>query len=310
MATTWNAWGVKAEITAAEKLEKWLKGVLAVNRVMESMLIDVIAAYTPWLAPLIPASIAFDNVQRVLHFAPWQAWLYAAVVECLGLATVATTLRLWNWMQDNQDNRRSAFALAVVTALFYLVIVLGVNVLLDDGDWLVKLVKALASTFSVVGALTVAIRSHQAHVELTAESATRQAEKTLADEHQQRLLEEQSKLETLRLEAQERQKEREAERNFRKEIKLAELQLKLAEKVSAKVPESGESFGKVAGSENDFPETFGKWDDWRNLPDEHKKRIAGLRPRQVRAEYGVPEKTSGNWVRKAVGLYGTAPAQV
>lgn len=348
MATTWNdmaGWGQKP--SAAQRLEDFLKGALAVNRAMETTLVDVVAAYTPWLASVIPAFIGFENVIRVLGFLPWQAWIYAIVVECLGLATVSTTLKFWSWNQDGASTAlsrpKAPFWLAVATALVYLTITLSVNVLLDDGNELVKLVKALASSFSVVGALVLAMRSQQGKAETELEAAHKAAEKA-QDEERQRVemlkqqealearlarekeleserLKHAKEMETFRIQAEAQAREKEAERNFRKEMKLAGMKLKVAEaqakvagnmaddsesgwKVAGNMPQGSESFQKVAEGENNFPETFGKWQDWREVPEEHKKRIAGMTPRQVRREYGVPEKTSSNWVRKAKDLFG------
>ena len=287
MATTWIS-NKQKEPGAAEWLENKLAGALAVNRAMETALVDVIAAYTPWLAPIIPASIGWYNVQNVLHFLPWQAWVYAIVVECLGLATVSTALKFWSWNQDSSE-KRAPFWLALLTALFYLGIVLAVNVLLDEGDPTIKLVKALASSFSVVGALVVAMRSQQARAEQHLEQvkaeveSQRQAFETqrardemlrleMARIESQKELERlkferEKELETLRLQAEERQKEKEAERNFKKELKLAEINLKVAE-AAAKVskngsdenknfPKDAETFGKAAETGGKLPESFG-----------------------------------------------------
>jgi hypothetical protein len=357
MATTWNdmtGWGEKP--SAAKRLEDFLKGALAVNRAMETTLVDVVAAYTPWLASVIPAFLGFENVTRALSFLPWQAWIYAIVVECLGLATVSTTLKFWSWNQDGQG-KQAPFWLAVTTALVYLTITLSVNVLLDEGSELVKVVKALMSSLSVVGALVLAMRSQQSKSETQVDDDRLAEEKAKAADQQRwdmarhqaqedaRLarekelesvrLQHEKELETLRIQAEAQAREKEADRHFRKELKLAEMQLKVAE-AQAKVagnmvdglesgwkvagdaqnfPESGwkvagdaqsfpESFQKVAEGENNFPATFGKWHDWRDLPEEHKKRIAGMTPKQVHREYGVPEKTSSNWARKANDLFG------
>lgn len=293
--------------STAEKIEKAMKSMLAINRAMETTLIDVVAAYTPWLASLVPAFLGYQNVLRVLHFEVWQAWIYAIVVECLGLATVATTLRLWNWNRFNQQ--KSPFFMAILTTLFYLVVVLSVNALLDDGSTMQKVVKALASSLAVVGALTVALRSQQATLERAADEHKKQAAIDLeqqvsrqADKEKLNLeilkIEKEKEFELARLQAEDGRKEREAERNLRKELKLAEMQLKLTNPVV----ESSESGRKVADMAGKFPETFGKWSDWRQLPAEHKTRIKSMTARQVHDEYGVPDKTSGNWVRKAVTL--------
>lgn len=303
MATmTWNVHASALE----DKVNGLLRGLLVINRAMEGTLIDVVAAYIPWLGSFIPASIGWLNVQQVLGFTLLQAWIYAIVVEGMGLATVATTLMFWEWNQEQRDNKRAPFALALATALVYLAIVLGVNVLLDDGSPLVKGVKALASSISVVGALIVAMRSQQAKLRVLVENnrkfdvdaqAAQDALTVKLAEIEARKVEER-----LRLQADEAWKLSEAERNFRKEIKLAEIAAKVSIS-TAKVSESGRDVSgkfrndvKVSGN---FPETFEKWSDWRKLSEEHKNRIAGMCIRDIRDQYGVSEKTAGNWLRKA-----------
>lgn len=300
MATiTWNLAVPDDKVTSA------LHGLLSINRAMESTLIDVVAAYIPWLGSFIPASIGWVNVQQVLGFTLLQAWIYAIVVEGMGLATVATTLMFWEWNQEQRD-KRAPFTLALATALVYLAIVLGVNVLLDDGSPLVKGVKALASSISVVGALLVAMRSQQAKLRVLVENnrkfdvdaqAAQDALTVKLAEIEARKVEER-----LRLQADEAWKLSEAERNFRKEIKLAEIAAKVSIS-TAKVSESGRDVsGKFRNDvkvSRNFPETFEKWSDWRKLSEEHKNRIAGMCIRDIRDQYGVSEKTAGNWLRKA-----------
>jgi hypothetical protein len=300
----------------ARKVEGWMKSILAVNQALENTLVDVVAAFTPWIAPLVPAAIGYDNVRTYLHFDPWLAFVYALVVEFLGLATVTTALQFWSWNQTKSEERQgeAPFLLALSTALFYLAITISVNVLLDEGTTLVKVVKALASTFSIVGALTLALRSQQskrqaAVDERKAEEASQaqlEAEK-LASAERVRLeslrLEKETELEKFRILEREKAQEREEKRKFLHEEKLAEIAAKLAEsqaKVSAQVSVSS---GKLSES-NEFPETFGKWTDWRQVPEEHRRRMAGMTIKQVAAEYGVIEKTAGNWIRNAKTEFG------
>jgi hypothetical protein len=303
---------------ASEKVEKVLREVLAVNRAMESTLVDVIAAYTPWLASVIPASIGFDNVSRVLHFAPWQAWVYAIVVECLGLATVATSLKFWSWNQEHK--RRAPFELALVTGLFYLVIILSVNVLLDDGSALVKLVKALASSLSVAGALIVAMRSQQSRLERQADIDQVKLDQDKLGADQRRREEDSKQIELAKIAAQkdiyalrmaaaaeEKRLAEEHSRNLLHQEKLARIAAKVEEtkaKLSQQVSESVTSYEKVPEGEKKFPETFRKWVDWRQVPAEHQRKISGMNLHQVRDEYGTSEKTAGNWIRAAVDKFG------
>jgi len=312
----WN--NKPVEFPAAQKVEHALLQVLAINRAMESTLVDVIAAYTPWLASVIPASIGYSSVLVSLHFEPWQAGVYAVVVECLGLATVATSLKFWSWNQEHDKNKQAPFLLALVTAVFYLAIVLSVNVMLDPGDLWVKIVKALASSLSVAGALIVAMRAQQSKLEKQSDAEQVSAKQEHDDIEQRRKddmaqqlelakIDAQKVTESSRLAAEIEQKEREEERNLRKVLKLAEIAGKVEiskAKVSVNVLESGESFPKVSGKLENVPETFRKWSDWRQVPLEHQRRIAGMTNKQVQAEYGKSDKTAGNWIRKAKALGG------
>jgi hypothetical protein len=312
--------------------------------------VDVIAAFTPWIAPLVPAAIGYANVIKYLDFPIWLAWVYAAVVEFLGLATVTTALQFWSWNQD-ENGEQAPFNLALSTALFYLTITIAVNVLLDQGDALVKLVKALASTFSIVGALTLALRSQQgkrleklAQAQAETFRLTRKEEERCQKEEQKVMeqarkeeerkqkdqqnilelarLEQQKEIERLHIEAEERRKDKELSRKLRHEEKLAEIAAKVSErsqkvsgkfsdglessesyqKLTGKSSDDGESYQKVSEEQNNFPETFGKFPDWRQLPAEHRKRVGGMSNLQVRAEYGISEKTAGNWIRSSKEL--------
>jgi hypothetical protein len=321
-----QAWGEANEAQAARRFERWMKTILEINRAMENTLVDVVAAMTPWIAPLVPAAIGYMNVKQYLGFEPWLAFVYALVVEFLGLATVTTALQFWSWnqetplaspqiqVQDLGGKGEAPFLLALVTALFYLVITLAVNVILDQGTVTVRVVKALASTFSIVGALTLALRSQQAKRQAAVDEAKAQKLEQSRQTAEQRASEERRQLETLRLAnekeiaqarivAETQAQERKEARQFRHEEKLAEIAAKVAEsqaKVSAQVPESSQ---KVAESK-EFPETFGKWSDWRQVPEEQRRRIGGMTIKQVHAEYGVIEKTAGNWIKNSHQEFG------
>jgi hypothetical protein len=47
-----------------------LRGWQRFTRAVEALLIDNIAATSPWLAPLIPAYLAWDSMSKVLAFPP------------------------------------------------------------------------------------------------------------------------------------------------------------------------------------------------------------------------------------------------
>lgn len=130
---------------------------------LDQVLVGNIAASVPWLAPVIPASIAFDHMVRVLDFHPVVAGVGALVVEFLGLATVATTFQLWDYNEEKRKTDQNAPVwVAGGMAAFYLVVVLVVNVILDNSDPTHRVAKGLLSSLSIVGAVTLAVRAQHA----------------------------------------------------------------------------------------------------------------------------------------------------
>jgi hypothetical protein len=137
-----------------------LRGWQRFTRAVEALLIDNIAATSPWLAPLIPAYLAWDSMSNILAFPPWVALAGAAVVELLGLSAVSTTFQFWDYNDTRRkSDQRAPVLLAITTALFYLCVVLTVNVMLDSGPALHKAAKALLSTLSVCAAVVLALRA-------------------------------------------------------------------------------------------------------------------------------------------------------
>lgn len=151
-----------------------LQGWLRLTRAVESLLIDVIAATAPWLAPLIPAFMAWDSMTRVLLFPPWVALAGAGVVELLGLSAVYTSFQLWEYNDSRRVIDQAApTKTAIAAASFYLIVVLTVNVLLDQAPAIQRLAKALLSTLSIIAAVILAIRSQHSR-RLTAIEQDRQ----------------------------------------------------------------------------------------------------------------------------------------
>lgn len=159
----------------------FLQRCMGLSQALELMLVDVIAALIPWLAPVIPAYMAFSHMTSVLAFPAWVATLGAMVVEFLGLSTVHTTFSFWRYNDEREARRiqhqqhgrgrrkalprRAAGApvlVAGITAGFYLAVIITVNVLLDDAGLVEKIAKALLSLLGTVAAVTLAIRAQHA----------------------------------------------------------------------------------------------------------------------------------------------------
>ncbi len=130
---------------------------------VEGLLVDVIAATSPWLAPLIPAYMAWKSMVDSLRFPDWVAFGGAAVVELLGLSAVTTTFQFWDYNDARRkSDQRAPAVVAGVTAIFYLAVVMTVNVILDNEPTMNKIAKALLSSLSVCAAVVLALRSSHA----------------------------------------------------------------------------------------------------------------------------------------------------
>lgn len=111
------------------KIFEWLAKVL---NGMERGIIDFISAFVPYAVPIIPAYLTFYHTQDMMDFPAWVAWTAAFVVEALGLASVATVVRFYlhNKRYKSEQNR-APFWIAFGVYVFYIVIVIVTNVILE-----------------------------------------------------------------------------------------------------------------------------------------------------------------------------------
>jgi hypothetical protein len=283
-----------------------LAGWREITNALETTLADNVAATVPWLAPLIPAAIAYDHMVSVLLFAPWLAFVGAAVVELLGLSTVTTAVQFWQHnnlslqaidsgssssLSQSGPEERAPFWIAFAAATFYFLVVITVNVLLDEAGGIARLAKGLLSTLSIVGALTVAIRSqHRRRVDEQVEAES----DAIA---YQRELEAEAR-EAKRLAAAER-------RRMKHEQEMQKLKVSEASKVT-------ETGGKDAESNVELSETGKKdaeskmkvaatYSNWRQVPESERLKIATMSMEAVRESYGIGERTAYNWISYARG---------
>lgn len=153
----------KNKITFYDRVTNFLRGWGDLTRALEATLIDNLAATVPWLAPVLPAYMVYHSLSTVMNFPVQIAWIGAAVVEFLGLSTVATTFQFWDWNDSRRKTDQGAPVwIAAATAAFYLIVVILVNVVLDTAPAVQRFAKALLSTLSVIAAITLAIRSQHA----------------------------------------------------------------------------------------------------------------------------------------------------
>ena len=288
-------------------------------------IVDYVANAMPWAGGLIPATMTFRNVQTNLGFQPAEALIVGAVVEGIGFVAITTALDLYEQDQaailetrmtswDQPHGLSVQFWVAVAGSVLYLVAVLGVNAILDGGDLWRKLTLALLSTFGLLGGVLVALRNQLTKQRALAEE--REAErKALAARQEQDADNERTRLQTLQIQrdqdALEHKRQMQAEElRQQHELKLErqratnERKLRKLEKVSE---QPSETFQKVSEPAQELPPTYGKWKDWRKLPESEKKLIATFeRPEQVSELYGVSLKTGGNWLKNAKEMEVTA----
>ncbi len=145
------------------KIMNFLRGWGQLTRMVEGVLVDNIAATVPWLAPVVPAWLAYHNMTGVLEMPGWIGLVGAAVVEFLGLSTVSTAFSLWEYNDARRKSDQAAPVwVAIITAGFYLAVVLTVNVILDSSPAVERVAKGLLSTLSIAAAVTLATRAQHA----------------------------------------------------------------------------------------------------------------------------------------------------
>jgi len=150
----------------------------------ERAIIEFIVAFSPWLAPAIPAYLVAHNAWRYLAQGTETidvgfVIVTALAVELVGLSAVHTATEFWTWNTEKRKSDDGApFIVAAAAGLFYIIIVLLVNAVLEatGGDITARITaKALLSLLSVDAALIIALRSQ--HARRLEELAAAKAEK-------------------------------------------------------------------------------------------------------------------------------------
>lgn len=236
-------------------LESWKQ----LTDTLERVLVGNIAATVPWLAPVIPAWMAYHNMVTVLHFWPPIALIGGLTVEGLGIATVNTAVKFWQHNRERIAQRQSRikgkkkdnkpqiqglapFQMAVGMASFYLIVVLLVNVALDDADIVQRGAKLMLSLLAPVGAMTIALNAEFSN---------------------------------LLNKAEQKRKERKVSRE---------------KNVSGKLSETFQEDKKVL-------ETSPKFDDWRKVPPSERLKMANMSEAEIKEEYHLSDKNASNWFK-------------
>ena len=175
-----------------ERLRGGLESLQDTSQTFERVVIDNLSAFTPWLAPLIPAFLTYTHMVGSLSYPTWVAFIGALVVECLGLTAIYTAIQFWDYndakatekenrlvsmdakarkLAKQKKQRNAPFRWAAGAMAFYIVIILTVNAALEmkvtQAGFTVKVFSnALLSLLSVVAGLIIALRSqHRRRVE-------------------------------------------------------------------------------------------------------------------------------------------------
>jgi hypothetical protein len=128
----------------------------------ERSVLDALSAIVPYTTASIPAYLTYDHTLKQMAFPDNIALLAAFTVEVLGVTAVSTSIRFWQW-NKNHKTAPAPFWLAVTTYLFYIVITLSVNVILEiyaaERNPAVIWAIALFSLLSVPSGVLISVRA-------------------------------------------------------------------------------------------------------------------------------------------------------
>lgn len=156
-----------------DELNDWIRDT-------ENSIVNFLSAFSPWLAPLIPAYMTFQHAMGTLEFPFFFAFAGSAVVEILGFSAVSTYLSFWFYNRRNKaEGKKAPLTVVVVAFGFYLGLIIFSNVLLDtfpNEKWAEITVRGLFTLQTIPAAMLVSVRTQ--HRELLAEIAKEKREST------------------------------------------------------------------------------------------------------------------------------------
>lgn len=141
---------------------------------LEFSLGNVAASVMSILPPLIAAWMTFDNTQTYLSFGVYQAFVTAVVAEGLGYSSLSTAVMFYTSERERRRQKDTASPammgsalLAAFAFVFYLVVIITVNVLLerqfDEAGNLVNGIEVIAraalTSLTIPGGLIYALRA-------------------------------------------------------------------------------------------------------------------------------------------------------
>jgi len=144
-----------------KKINEWI-------RMWEASVINLLSAIAPWLAPLAPAYMTYQNCRGVFEFPEWLAVALAVLAEILGLASINTALTFWAHNRKyTLDKHKVPLWIPITAFVFYLMVIGTMNVVLEiwPGDrGVLILARALLLAMVIPAGVLIAVRA--AHTEI------------------------------------------------------------------------------------------------------------------------------------------------
>ena len=145
-------------------LDRFFRGLSNLINGAERSFLDALSAIVPYFVPVIPAYLTYFHTQDLMGFPSQVAFTAAFVVEVLGITAIATAIRFWRYNMRYKDvTKKAPFTLAIGVYVFYLLVVIMVNVILEVEDGsrnnTIILAIALFSLLSVPSGVLISIRS-------------------------------------------------------------------------------------------------------------------------------------------------------
>jgi hypothetical protein len=145
-----------------DRLDEWVNST-------EGSLVNFLTAFAPWLAPLAPAYMTFQHMDKFLDFPLLISIALALLVEILGFGTVSTALDFWfHNRKEKAGVKKAPLEIVIGVFVFYLLLILVSNVVIDVSvaymteNWqkaAIIVVRALLTLQTIPGALIVAVRT-------------------------------------------------------------------------------------------------------------------------------------------------------
>lgn len=141
----------------------------------EDTLINAVSAIVPWLVPIVPAYLTFNHAHnpQELNLPLLVAGSTGFVVEALGLASMRTIFVFNEYNRKYKDSTKKAqLRYPIFTYVFYLVVILLVNVVLDwqNGVNVYHIIAVgLLSLLSVPAGVLISVRAQHTERQIEAE---------------------------------------------------------------------------------------------------------------------------------------------